>query len=160
MAGSLAFRTAIVLSGWLAETVGLRGSFLLTGLCIDRLGQRPTFTAGLAGFGLVYLLYFLAPLLPSFVATQVLRGAAFAAYTATALTLAIALAPPEARGGAAGLFTFAQGLAQISGNWVGGPLAATPGFHGLFALAASSVLCGATYSALRLGRSRQAERTW
>ncbi len=249
MSGSLAFSIAIVLSGWLAETVGLRGSFLLAagvyalaflvalgitepprstpitppggfatllrgpmlplliiaftfglpfaavfsvwpvwvaevlghgraifsqlwgiaafvevpcmllaGLCIDRVGRRLTFMVGLAGFGLVYLLYLLAPPLPGLVATQVLRGVAFAAYTATALTLAIDLAPPEARGRAAGLFTFAQGLAQIGGNWVGGPLAATLGFRGLFALAASAVLCGAAYSALMLGRSHHAER--
>lgn len=131
---------------------------LLAGLCIDRVGRRPTFIVGLAGFSLVYLLYLLAPPLPGLFATQVLRGVAFAAYTATALTLAIDLAPPEARGRAAGLFTFAQGLAQISGNWIGGPIAATLGFRGLFALAAGAVLFGAACSALMLGRVRQARQ--
>lgn len=250
MSGSLAFSVAIVISGWLAETVGPRGSFLLAagvyglallvslliteppravpvaappgfaallrgplrpllivaltfglpfaavfsvwpiwvadvlglgratfaqlwgiaafvevpcmlvaGLLVDRVGRRPIFVAGLAGFGLVYLLYLWAPPWPGLVAVQVLRGVAFAAFTATALTMAIDLAPPETRGRAAGLFTAAQGLAQIAGNWVGGPLAATLGFRTLFALAAVTVLCGAVYTYIVLGRPRSVART-
>jgi MFS family permease len=249
MSGSLAFSVAIVLSGWLAETFSLRGSFLLAagiyalavlvslgiteppraaataapagfaallrgpmrpllivafafglpfaavysvwpiwiaeklglgraifsqlwgiaafvevpcmllaGVLLDRVGRRPTFVAGLAGFGLVYSLYVLAPPLPGLFATQVLRGVAFAAFTATALTLAIDLAPPEARGRASGLFGSAQGLAQISGNWIGGPLAEALGFRGLFAVAAVIVLCGALYTYRVLGRARPPER--
>jgi MFS family permease len=90
------------------------------------------------------------------VGAQVLRGIAFAAYTATALTMAIDLAPPQERGRAAGLFTSAQGLAQISGSWLGGPLAAAFGFRALFELAAVAVLCGAAYSYLAVGRVRAA----
>jgi MFS family permease len=243
MSGSLAFSVAIVTSGWIAENVGLRGSFLLAsgvyalsflvalfitepgrlastarsvgfvrlmrgplrpllilalsfgvpfsavfsvwpiwvadvlgygratfsqlwgiaafvevpcilvaGMLVDRVGRRPTFVAGLTGFAVVYLLYVLEPPLPGLVGAQVLRGIAFAAYTATALTMAIDLAPAEERGRAAGLFTSAQGLAQIAGSWVGGPLAAALGFRALFALASAAVLCGAAYSYLVLGR--------
>jgi PPP family 3-phenylpropionic acid transporter len=130
---------------------------LLAGILVDRVGRRPTFVASLAGFGLVYLLYVLAPPLPGLVATQVLRGAVFAAFTATALTLAIDLAPPEARGRASGLFSSAQGLAQISGNWIGGPLAEALGFRALFALAAATVLCGAVYTFRVLGHPRPVE---
>jgi MFS family permease len=245
MSGSLAFSVSIVMSGWIAENVGLRGSFLLAsgvyalsfavalriteprrvattsrqagfvgllrgpmrpllilalsfgvpfsavfsvwpiwiadvlgygratfsqlwgiaafvevpcilvaGMLVDRVGRRPTFVAGLAGFSLVYLLYVLEPPLPGLVGAQVVRGVAFAAYTATALTMAIDLAPPQERGRAAGLFTSAQGLAQISGSWLGGPLAAAFGFRVLFALAAVAVLGGASYSYLALGRAR------
>jgi MFS family permease len=130
---------------------------LLAGILVDRVGRRPTFVASLAGFGLVYLLYVLSPPLPGLIATQVLRGAVFAAFTATALTLAIDLAPPEARGRASGLFGSAQGLAQISGNWIGGPLADALGFRALFALAAATVLCGAVYSFRVLGHPRPVE---
>lgn len=125
-------------------------------------GDVTTLERLLAGFGLVYLHYVLAPPLPGLFATQVLRGVAFAAFTAAALTLAIDLAPPappEARGRAAGLFASAQGLAQISGNRVGGPLAAALGFRALFALAAVTVLCGAVYSYRVLAHPRPAERT-
>ncbi len=128
---------------------------LAAGVLVDRAGRRATFVAGLVGFGLVYLLYALGPPLPGLVAVQVLRGLAFAAFTATALTLAIDLAPAEARGVAAGLFTAAQGLAQIVGSWVGGPLAAALGFPALFGLAAVTVLGGAAYSYLVLGRRSQ-----
>jgi MFS family permease len=246
MSGSLAFSVAIVFSGWLSQTVGLRGSFLVAavvysmsfvislfltepkrvatsgppssfrallggpmrpllivalafgvpfsavfsvwpiwiadvlgygratfsqlwgtaafvevpsmfvaGLVVDRFGRRPTFVLGMAGFSLVYLLYLLAPPLPGLVIAQVLRGITFAAFTATALTMAIELAPPDARGRASGLFTSAQGLAQISGNWLGGPLASAVGFQALFALAAATVIGGAAYTFAVLGRSQQ-----
>ena len=127
---------------------------LAAGYLVDRLGRRTTFVAGMVGFGVVYLLYYLSPPLPGLFATQVLRGAAFAAFTATALTLAIDLAPPDARGRASSLFNSAQGLAQISGNWIGGPLAAAMGFGTLFSLAAATVLCGAAYSFVALGRAQ------
>lgn len=127
-------------------------SMFLAGLLVDRFGRRPTFVAGLAGFCAIYLLYALTPGLPGLIATQVLRGMAFAAFTATALTMAIDLAPPDARGRASGLFNSAQGLAQISGSWVGGPLAAALGFRALFVLGAVTVLGGAAYSYLILGR--------
>lgn len=86
-----------------------------------------------------------------------MRGAVFAAFTATALTLAIDLAPPEAPGRASGLFSSAQGLAQISGNWIGGPLAEALGFRALFALAAATVLCGTVYTFRVLGHPHPVE---
>jgi len=245
MSGSLAFSIAIVASGWLADTVGLRGSFelaagiyglaflvslfltepehvvplgpstsfgvllrgpmrpllivaltfgipfsavfsvwsiwisdvlgfgratfsqlwgiaafvevpsmLAAGILVDRVGRRPTFIAGLAGFSLVYLIYALAPPLPGLVGAQLIRGMAFAAFTATSLTMAIDLAPPDARGRASGLFNSAQGLAQISGNWIGGPIAGAVGFRLLFIIATLTVLCGAAYSYVVLGQKR------
>ena len=124
----------------------------LSGLVVDRAGRRPTFVFGLLTFSLVYLLYYLEPPLPGLVLAQVLRGVAFAAYTATALTMAVELAPPNERGRAAGLFTSAQGLAQIAGNWVGGPSAGAFGFATLYGAAAVTVICGAAYSYLALRR--------
>jgi len=129
---------------------------LLAGYLADRVGRRRTFSLGLTFFALVYLAYFLAPPLPGLIAAQVLRGFAFAFFTATALTMAIELAPPEARGRAAGLYSSANGLAQISGNWIGAPLAAAIGFRSFYAAAAVAVLCAALYAqvALRAGPSR------
>ena len=130
----------------------------LAGLMVDRVGRRPTFVLGLVLFAGVYGAYVLAPPLEGLIAAQVLRGLAFALFTATALTMAIELAPPDARGRASGLYSSAQGLAQISGSWVGGPLAATLGFRGLFGLAAVLVLIGALYSQLTFGRVRKASQ--
>ena len=127
---------------------------LLCGFLIDRLGRRPTFLMGLVGFALVYLAYLAAPPLPGLVAAQVLRGFAFAAFTATALIMAIDLAPPDARGQAAGLYSTANSLAQISGSWIGPPLAAAAGFRALFGLAAVAVLGAALYARLALSKRR------
>jgi MFS family permease len=131
----------------------------VAGLLLDRVGRRPTFVASLIGFGCVYLLYALSPPLTGLFATQALRGVAYAAFTATALTLAIDLAPSDARGQASGLFNSAQGFAQIAGNWLGGPLAAAFGFGGLFSLAALTVMCGAIYSYAVLERAPSANET-
>lgn len=125
---------------------------LLSGVLVDRLGARRTFGLGLVAFALVYLAYVAAPPLPGLVAAQVLRGFAFAAFTATALTMAIELAPAQARGRTAGLYSTANSLAQISGNWIGAPLAATLGFRALYGMAAASVLGAAVYSQIALGR--------
>ena len=119
---------------------------LLCGYLIDRLGARRTFALGLGSFALVYVGYLLAPPLPGLVAAQALRGFAFAAFTATALTMAIDLSPPDARGRAAGLYQSASQLAQISGGWIGPPLAAAIGFRPLYALAAAAVFSAALYS--------------
>jgi MFS family permease len=132
---------------------------LLAGWVVDRAGRRPTFAFGLIAFALVYLSYASAPPLSGLIATQVLRGFAFAAFTATALTMAIELAPPDARGRASGLYTTAQSLAQISGNWVGAPVAAALGFRALFALAAAVVLCGAIFSQLAFARRPEPARS-
>jgi MFS family permease len=123
---------------------------LLAGFFVDRVGRRRTFTLGLTLFALVYLAYFLAPPLPGLIAAQVVRGFAFAFFTATALTMAIELAPPDARGRAAGLYSTANGLAQISGNWIGAPLAAAIGFRAFYAVAALAVLGAAAYARLGL----------
>ena len=119
---------------------------LLSGYLIDRIGRRRTFTLGLAAFALVYLAYVAAPPLPGLIAAQALRGFAFAAFTATSLTMAIELAPPTARGRAAGLYQTANSLAQISGAWIGAPLAAALGFRPLYALAALAVAGAAVYA--------------
>ena len=129
----------------------------LAGRLIDRFGRRPTFVAGLSCFSLVFLAYVAAPPLPGLVAAQVLRGFAYAAFTATALTMAIELAPADARGRASGLFASAQSLASISGSWLGGPLAAAAGFKSLFVMGAAIVLAGAAYSQLAIRRERVAQ---
>jgi predicted MFS family arabinose efflux permease len=69
--------------------------------------------------------------------------------------MAIELAPPDARGRAAGLYATANSLAQITGNWLGGPLAAVLGFRALFGLAAVSALGTALYIRIALRHPRR-----
>jgi MFS family permease len=126
---------------------------LIAGFLTDRFGRRATFFAGFSLFACVYLLYFLvasATLPPeALVVAQIVRGFAFASFTATALTMAIELSPPAARGRAAGLFSIAQSLSQIVGGYSGGPLAQALGFRALFGGAAAALVLGIVY--LRVG---------
>lgn len=160
---------------WVSESLGLgRATFAqlwglaafievpamaLAGYVTDRFGRRPTFSAGLTLFASVYVLYVLAPTLPGLVTAQVIRGFAFAAFTATALTMAIEVSPPEARGRAAGLFHMAQSLSAITGSYVGGPIAQGFGFQTLFASAATVLLLGTTYVQVAVKRAGEGERT-
>lgn len=157
---------------WIANTLGLGQAIysrlwglaafvevpcmILAGALISRIGAARTFMAGLIGFALVFVIYAVEPPLEGLVGAQLIRGVAYALYTATSLTLAIELAPPLARGRAAGLYQSAQGLAQIVGTWIGPPLTGAVGFTYLYLLAASAVLGGAGY-AFRL--SQHAPRT-
>jgi MFS family permease len=121
----------------------------IAGYLTDRFGRRLTFFAGFSLFVGVYLLYFLVEVsvLPvgALVPAQIIRGFAFAAFTATALTMAIDVSPPASRGQAAGLFNIAQSLSQIVGNYAGGPIAQVFGFQALFAGAAGALLLGLGY---------------
>ena len=124
---------------------------LAAGWLIGRAGAPRTFTLGLIAFSAVYFAYLLNPPVEGLFLAQVIRGLGFAAYTATSLTMAIDLAPATARGRAAGLYHSAQGLAQITGNWIGPPLAGAVGFRPIYAIAAVAVLGGAAY-ALRFAK--------
>ena len=149
----------------------------LAGFATDRFGRRLTFGVGLVLFACVYLLYLNAPALgallppvvlewlpaseapgrsalPVLIVAQVVRGFAFAAFTATALTMAIEVAPPAARGRSAGLFQMAQSLSGIVGSYLGGPIAQGVGYLALFAGAAATVLSGAVYTLVTLRTSR------
>ncbi len=121
------------------------------GWMIGRAGAPRTFTLGLVAFSVVYGIYLINPPVEALFVAQIIRGLGFAAYTATSLTMAIGLSPATARGRASGLYQSAQGLAQITGNWVGPPLAGTFGFRPIYALAAVTVLFGAAY-ALRIAK--------
>jgi MFS transporter, YNFM family, putative membrane transport protein len=141
----------------------------IAGFLADRFGRRFTFMLGMIVFAGTYALYLLVAtvggiqtaLLPSFlggaegasgysavpvlVLAQLLRGFGFAAFTATALTMAIEVSPPHARGRAAGLYSMAESLANIGGNYIGGPIAQAFGNATLFAGACCAVLLGAGY---------------
>jgi MFS family permease len=132
-------------------------AMLLAGFLGDRYGRRVPFITGLSLFALVYLLYIIVPttaipLVIGLAGTQVIRGFALAFFTATALTMAIEIPPPEARGRASGLFQFSQSAAGIVGNYSGGFVAQTFGYPTLFALAAAIVALGATYVRVAIGR--------
>lgn len=132
-------------------------AMVIAGFLGDRYGRRVPFITGLSLFAAVYLLYIIVPtttipLVVGLAAAQVVRGFALAFFTASALTMAIEIPPPEARGRASGLFQFSQSLAMIAGNYSGGYVAQTFGYPTLFALAAGIVTLGAGYVSVAIGR--------
>lgn len=128
-------------------------SMLIAGRLADRLGRRTMFTLALLLFAGIYSAYALAPAQWGLVAAQVVRGFAYAAFTATALTAVVELAPPAERGRAAGVYQLSSGLAQIAGNASGGPVSSWIGFPAMFLGAAAVTLAGAVGIAPRRQRA-------
>ncbi len=118
-------------------------SMIIAGRLADRWGRRPMFLLGFFLFTLIYLIYTILPFVPTLVIAQMLRGFAYATFTATALTAVIELAPSEERGRAASVYQLTLGCAQILGSSTGGPLANRVGFHAFFILAAIITIGGA-----------------
>ncbi len=132
-------------------------AMLIAGYLGDRYGRRLPFMVGLSLFAVVYLLYIVVPttavpLVVGLAGAQVIRGFALAFFTASAMTMAIEIPAPEARGRASGLYQFSQSFAGIVGNYSGGFIAQTFGYQTLFAFAAAIVALGATYVRLAIGR--------
>ncbi len=160
---------------WVAERLGLgRDGFsqlwglaafvevpcmAIAGYLTDRFGRRLTFFAGLSLFASVYAMYFLVSIgaLPvaALIFAQVMRGFSFASFTATALTMAIDVSPPAARGSAAGLYNIAQSFSQIVGNYAGGPVAQVFGYPTLFAGATMALGLGVGYVAVGVKAGEQ-----
>jgi len=127
---------------------------LLAGWLSDRYSRRLTFTLGLTAFAVVYLLYALATTTGGLVVAQLLRGFAYAAFTATAMTMIVELSPADARGKAASLFLVGQGMSGMLGNYAGGPVAQAFGYRTLFLACTVILMLGAVYAQVQL-RVRQ-----
>lgn len=124
-------------------------SMLVAGRLADRLGRRTMFALAMVLFAAIYVAYAVAPAPWGLVAAQIVRGFAYAAFTATALTAVVELAPPAERGRAAGVYQLSSGLAQIAGNSTGGPLSSRLGFPFTFLAAAAVTLAGAASIGVR-----------
>lgn len=153
----LGLGTAVYSQLWALAAFTEVPAMLLAGYLGDRFGRRLPFMTGLGLFALVYLLYIVVPttalpLVVGLAAVQVIRGFALAFFTASALTMAIEIPSPEARGRASGLFQMSQSLAGITGNYSGGYIAQTLGYPTLFASAAGIVALGAMYVRLAIAR--------
>lgn len=132
-------------------------SMIIAGRLADRLGRRTMFALALALFAGIYAAYALAPAPWGLVVAQIVRGFAFAAFTATALSALVELAPPEARGRATGVYQLASGSAQIVGNALGGPVSSAAGFPATFLGAGAVTLAGvaAVLRPARVGATQQ-----
>ncbi len=123
-----------------------------SGLASDRLGRIPLLVAGSLGNAGVLVGYLLlARFFLGLLGIQLLRGFAFASYTATAMVFAAEWGPKGSRGRNTGLFHAASGLGQVAGTFLGGTLAQHLEFGWLYGICAGLAL-GAGVSFMLGGR--------
>ncbi len=145
---SLGYTKSAIASLWglaaLVEFPAMSGS----GLASDRVGRIPLLVAGSLGIAGVLVGYLLlARLFLGLLGIQLLRGVAFASYTATAMVFAAEWGPKESRGRNTGLFHAASGLGQVAGTFLGGTLAQHLAFGWLYGICAGLALgAGASFT--------------
>jgi len=88
----------------------------------DRIGRKPVFLAGVAGFTLFSLACGVAPTMNTLIVARVLQGFAGAAMMPQVLALAQVMFPPKERALAFSLFGLSAGLASVAGPLTGGLL--------------------------------------
>jgi MFS family permease len=132
----------------------------LAGWLSDRVGRLTMLTVGFLAWTAVFTGYLAVPTMPWIIVVQLVRGFAYSAHTATAMTYAAEVRSRSERGKVSGLYGTAGALGSILGSSVGGVLTEALGFRALIGLAAGIIFAGAIYlasAALRLGtRARDA----
>lgn len=130
--------------GFLMATYSLMQFFTapLWGSLSDRIGRKPVFLIGLAGFSLSFVLFGLVHSLPLLFAARTLAGLLSSATLPTAKAMIADMTGPAERGKGMGLFGAAMGLGFIFGPAAGGILSrwglSTPFF-------VSAALAGITF---------------
>jgi SET family sugar efflux transporter-like MFS transporter len=118
---------------------------VLAGWLSDRIGRLPMLCLGFVAWAIVFVGYVAVPVMPWIAVIQLIRGFAYSAYTATAMTYAAEVRSRRQRGQASGLYSSAGGLGSISGSFAGGTLAELAGFRSMIAVNAALILGGAVY---------------
>lgn len=131
---------------------------ILAGWLSDQIGRVPMLSLGFLAWGFVFLGYVFIPFMPWIMLVQLLRGFAYSAFTATAMTYAAEARARAQRGRVAGLYSSAGGLGTILGSSMGGTLAQFAGFQTMFGINAALIFGGASYlaavAARRMARAR------
>ena len=121
---------------------------ILSGWLSDRIGRLPMLGLGLLLWVIVFVGYVFAPMMPWIMAIQLIRGLAYAAFVATAMTYAAEARPKAERGWVSGLYNAASGAGTILGSFTGGALAQLTGFRAMILISAVLVFGGAVYVAV------------
>jgi MFS family permease len=101
----------------------------------DVVGRAPLLAAGSVGVALVMLGYVMvAELLPALIGVQVIRGLAYASFTASSMTFAVEWGEQHNRGSHTGLFNTATGGGQLLGLLLSGTIVQAAGFELFFGL--------------------------
>ncbi len=126
---------------------------IAAGWLSDRMGRLPVLCLGFVAWTLVFAGYVLTPGMPWIAAVQLIRGFAFSAYTAVAMTYAAEVRSRSQRGMVSGLYSAAGGLGMILGSSLGGVQTQWMGFRPTIGTHAVFVFGGAAYLAVVMARS-------
>ena len=118
-------------------------ALLASGSLGDRYGQRPVFLVGVVAFGLSSLVAALAGSFEVLALGRVLQALSGALIATTSVALVRAIAPPERRGAAFGLFDMLVSTSAAIGPFVGGLLVGAFGWRSLFLIAVPVALFAA-----------------
>jgi hypothetical protein len=115
------------------------------------IGRTPLLAAGGVGVALVMLGYVtVAQLLPALIGVQVIRGLAYASFTASSMTFAVEWGEQSNRGSHTGLFNTASGGGQLVGLLLSGAIVESAGFEVFFGLCGlGALLSGVCFAVLR-----------
>jgi SET family sugar efflux transporter-like MFS transporter len=157
MVGELGYSQTTMSALWSLASTSEFPLMILAGWLSDRIGRLPMLCLGFVAWTIVFVGYVIVPVMPWIVVIQLVRGFAYSAYTATAMTYAAEVRSRQQRGQASGLYSSAGGLGSISGSLTGGILAQLTGFRTMIGVNAALIFSGAVYlgvEAIRWGRRR------
>jgi MFS family permease len=158
MVGELGYSRESMARLWALASTSELPLMILAGWLADRLGRLPMLSAAFLAWTLVFVGYIVAPMMPWIVGIQLVRGFAYSAFTATAMTYATEVRSREQRGRASGMYGTAGGVGSIIGSLSGGTLTQFAGFRPMIATNAALMLGGAVYLAVEAGRHRAGAR--
>lgn len=159
MVDGLGYTPAQMTRLWAVASLSEFPLMILAGWLSDRLGRLPMLAVGFLAWAAVFAGYLFLPMMPWLLGVQLLRGFAYSAHTATAMTYAAEVRARAERGRIAGLYGTAGALGGIIGASLGGAVAEYLGFRVLIGGAAVVILLGACYLALAAWRWHVVERT-
>lgn len=148
MVGEIGYAPAQMSRLWAMASLSEFPLMIVAGWLSDRIGRLPMLSLGFVAWTLVFLGYLVAPQMPWIMATQLIRGFAYSAFTATAMTYATEVRARGQRGQASGLYHSANGIGAILGSSMGGALTQWLGFRLMIAINAALILGGAVYLAV------------
>jgi len=116
MVDGLGYTPAQMTRLWAVASLSEFPLMILAGWLSDRLGRLPMLAVGFLAWAAVFAGYSLLPMMPWLLGVQLLRGFAYSAHTATAMTYAAEVRARAERGRIAGLYGTAGALGGIIGR--------------------------------------------
>ena len=157
MVGDLGYSQTAMSRLWSLASTSELVLMIVAGWLSDRMGRLPMLSLGFVAWALVFAGYVVVPGMPWILGVQLVRGFAYSAFTATAMTYATEIRGREHRGRVSGLYSAAGGVGAILGSAIGGLQTEWMGFRPMIATNAVLIFGGAVYLAVvavRQGRAR------